>query len=127
MHTEKVREKGYHLAKPATSGGGKLELSRFFDTKTEYMQHGPPRVLRGLGKELAESPFIRPQGPRECLSKAVDIYRGTIQEEQFVNSQEKREQVKFGLLIAYPREKDKSDKGKKIADSAETGMAEENA
>lgn len=102
--TERVREKQYRVTKPKHLGGGTFELSHFFDAKKEYIQHCPPAFFGDLADKVAPSPIIRPGGPRECLLNAVKLYRGVIHKEPFRNLQEKRDKVKFGLLLEYPIE-----------------------
>lgn len=102
MSLETISEKRYSLPKPDDRGGATFELSHFFDMKKEYIQHCPPGFLNGLDKMFAESPILLKHGPRDCLLKAKKIYLGDLLDEEFKNSQEKRKQVKFGLLLDYP-------------------------
>ncbi|KAK7739774.1 hypothetical protein SLS53_005744 [Cytospora paraplurivora] len=55
-----IRANRYCLAQPEELGGGTFEVSHFFDTKKEYIQHCPPRWLRSLGKNPADSPILGP-------------------------------------------------------------------
>ncbi|KUI65892.1 hypothetical protein VM1G_02374 [Cytospora mali] len=100
-YKKRVHEKRYLADIP---NGGAFKLSHYFDTKNEYIQHCPPGLFGSLGLNVAASPIVRPGGPRDCLVKAAKIYRGIIDHEEFQNSQDQRDAVKFGLLIEYPRE-----------------------
>lgn len=102
MGTETVREKRYHVAKPEDWGGGTFELSHFFDAKNEYIQHCPVAFFNDIINKVGPSPILRPGGARELLVNAVKLYRGRIYNEVFRNTQEMRDNVKFGLLLEYP-------------------------
>lgn len=85
-------------------GGGTFELSHFYDAKSEYIQHCPGIFFDDLCDKVGPSPILRPGGPREVLVKALKFYRGLLFNEQWGNEQEKRDKVKFGMLLEYPLE-----------------------
>lgn len=75
------------------------DLARFFDTKTEYLQQAPPAYLPP--ELLMESPFVGKDSPRSCVVKASRHFKNKDGSEEFHTSLQRRQQVKFGVLIPY--------------------------
>lgn len=105
-----MRQQGYKLKTSNNPASTPFEVQRFYDTKYEYIQLCPgtflkylPRELR-LGKGVPLDAVVE-GGPRECLIKVSNIYKGKLGKETFTNSVEERKKVKFGILFAYVIEK----------------------
>lgn len=101
-----MREQGYKMKTSKDSASAPFELQRFYDTKYEYIQLCPKSFFPFLPSKLRRSKAVpldavAEGGPRECLTKVRDVYKGKIGNETFKNSAEERKKVKFGILFAY--------------------------
>lgn len=101
-----MRQRGYKLKTSKDSASAPFELKRFYDTKYEYIQLCPESFFPFLPSKLRLSKAVPLDavvegGPRECLTKVRDVYKGKIGNETFKNSVEERKKVKFGILFAY--------------------------
>lgn len=76
-----------------------VDLKRFFDGKTEFLQQASPSVLEKLGLDK-RSPY---NTPRDCLITTMKVFKSKMGYEPFIQPLESRTQVKFGLLIPYER------------------------
>lgn len=76
-----------------------MDLKRFFDAKTEFLQHASPNVVEKLSLDK-RSPY---NTPRDCLITTMKVFKSNVGSEPFVQPLESRMQVKFGLLIPYER------------------------
>lgn len=79
----------------------KIDIVRFVDREHEYLLHTHPRFMKKMDHE---SPFIGDCSPRSCLISAKKIFTSQTGDEPFQKSLEKRQRVKFGLLIPYHRQ-----------------------
>lgn len=105
-----MRQQGYKLKTSNNPASTPFEPQRFYDTKYEYIQLCPGPFFKFLPRELRRSKAVPLDamvegGPRECLIKVMDIYKGKLGKETFTNSVEERKKVKFGILFAYAIEK----------------------
>lgn len=98
-----VRKMGYRVAKPEKMGGGTFELARYFGASREYIQHCPEAGYyeAQLDDKIGDSPLLDHGGPRELVVSVMRLYRGITYNETFRNKQEKRDKVKFGMLLEY--------------------------
>ncbi|KAF3763319.1 hypothetical protein M406DRAFT_331847 [Cryphonectria parasitica EP155] len=102
-YKKNVDHAGLCIPRTRISGHGKtvgpFKLSQFFDTKYEYIQQAPPKLMPLV---RTRSPFYGPGSARDCLIKAWDIYKGTTGDEEFRTPQEQRDQSKIGYNLRDP-------------------------
>ncbi|KAJ4387545.1 hypothetical protein N0V93_008140 [Gnomoniopsis smithogilvyi] len=94
--------------------GKEYTLSRFFDTKFEYLQQAPFAYLDAMGRadstransvkdrrERPPSPWIGDGSAQQCLVETRQFYKSQKGNEDFLQPLEKRAKVRFGVLIPY--------------------------
>lgn len=76
-------------------------LKRFFDAKFEYLQQARGRSLE---KWKMESPWVGIGSMMECLAETHDNYKSKKGNHQYRQELEKRNKVRFAVLIRSPLE-----------------------
>lgn len=93
--------------------GKQFTLSRFFDTKNEYLQQAPYAYLEAMGRtgsadtfkdrtDKPPSPWIGDASAQQCLVETQQYFKSQKGTEVFLQDLEKRKNVRFGVLITYP-------------------------